>query len=154
MEHRQIDRIAEELLAVVPQLHRLMASDARREGAGRASVPQLRLLAELAQHHPDWAYPRRLLAAGTVDHAAPPAPYAVARGRGSLVEPLTHRERDVLRLLATDLDGPGIARELVVSLNTVRTHTKNLYAKLGVTNRRSAITRAHALNLLGRADTD
>ena len=60
----------------------------------------------------------------------------------------------MLRLLATELDGPAIARELVVSLNTVRTHTKNLYAKLGVTSRRAAITRAHALNLLGRADTD
>ena len=60
----------------------------------------------------------------------------------------------MLRLLATELDGPAIARELVVSLNTVRTHTKNLYAKLGVTNRRAAITRAHALNLLGRTDTD
>ena len=65
-------------------------------------------------------------------------------GQDGLVEPLTGRERDVLRLLATDLDGPAIARELVVSLNTVRTHTKNLYAKLGVTNRRAAVTRAHA----------
>ena len=42
----------------------------------------------------------------------------------------------MLRLLGTDLDGPDIARELVVSLNTVRTHTKNIYAKLGVNNRR------------------
>jgi DNA-binding MarR family transcriptional regulator len=47
MEHAQIDRIAEELLAVVPQLHRMMTSDVRREGNGHASVPQLRLLAEL-----------------------------------------------------------------------------------------------------------
>ena len=44
----------------------------------------------------------------------------------------------MLRLLATDLNGPEIARELVVSLNTVRTHTKNLYMKLGVNNRRAA----------------
>jgi hypothetical protein len=38
----------------------------------------------------------------------------------------------VIRLLGTDLDGPDIARQLVVSLNTVGTHTKNIYAKLGV----------------------
>ena len=44
----------------------------------------------------------------------------------------------MLRLLGSDLDGPDIARELTVSLNTVRTHTKNIYAKLGVNNRRAA----------------
>ncbi len=38
----------------------------------------------------------------------------------------------MLRLLGTDLGGPDIARQLSVSLNTVRTHTKNIYAKLGV----------------------
>ena len=58
-----------------------------------------------------------------------------------LIEPLSERELDVLRLLGTDLDGPDIARELVVSLNTVRTHTKNIYAKLGVNNRRAAVRR-------------
>ncbi len=58
------------------------------------------------------------------------------------VEQLSDREREVLRLLKTELSGPEIARELVVSLNTVRTHTKNIYAKLGVTNRRAAVLRA------------
>ena len=56
-----------------------------------------------------------------------------------LVEPLSGRELEVLRLLATDLDGPGIARELVVSLSTIRSHTKAIYAKLGVTSRRAAV---------------
>ena len=50
----------------------------------------------------------------------------------------------------TDLDGPDIARELIVSLNTVRTHTKNIYAKLGVNNRRAAVRRAEELDLLSR----
>jgi LuxR family transcriptional regulator, maltose regulon positive regulatory protein len=45
----------------------------------------------------------------------------------------------VLRLLRTDLSGPDIARELMVSLNTLRTHTKNIYGKLGVNNRRAAV---------------
>ena len=51
---------------------------------------------------------------------------------------------------ATDLDGPDIARELVVSLNTMRTHTKNIYAKLGVNSRRAAVRRATELDLLPR----
>ena len=56
----------------------------------------------------------------------------------------------MLRLLGTDLDGPEIARELVVSLSTVRTHTKSIYAKLGVNNRRAAVRRAAELDLLSR----
>ncbi|WP_020388428.1 LuxR C-terminal-related transcriptional regulator [Kribbella catacumbae] len=67
-----------------------------------------------------------------------------------LIEPLSAREFDVLRLLGTDLDGPGIARELIVSLNTVRTHTKHIYAKLGVNNRRAAVRRATELDLFSR----
>ena len=64
-----------------------------------------------------------------------------------LIEPLSERELEVLRLLGTDLGGPEIARELIVSLNTVRTHTKNIYAKLGVSNRRAAVRRARELDL-------
>jgi LuxR family transcriptional regulator, maltose regulon positive regulatory protein len=65
-----------------------------------------------------------------------------------LSEPLSERELDVLRLLGTELNGPDIARGLMVSLNTVRTHTKNIYTKLGVTNRRAAVRRAEELDLL------
>jgi LuxR family maltose regulon positive regulatory protein len=65
----------------------------------------------------------------------------------SLVVPLSSRELDVLRLLASDLDGPAIARHLHVSLATVRTHTQHVYAKLGVNNRRAAVRRGHQLNL-------
>ena len=68
-----------------------------------------------------------------------------------LVDPLSQRELDVLRLLGTDLDGPDIARELVLSLNTVRTHTKNIYAKLGVNSRRAAVRRAEELDLMSRS---
>ena len=54
----------------------------------------------------------------------------------------------MLRLLGSELDGPEIARHLVVSLHTVRTHTKNIYAKLGVNSRRAAVRRAEELGLL------
>jgi LuxR family maltose regulon positive regulatory protein len=66
----------------------------------------------------------------------------------ALIQPLSGRELEVLRLLGTDLGGPEIARELFVSLNTVRTHTKNIYAKLGVNNRRAAVRRAEELGLM------
>ena len=71
-------------------------------------------------------------------------------GLAGLVDPLSARELDVLRLLGSDLDGPDIARKLFVSVNTVRTHTKNIYAKLGVTNRRAAVRRGEELDLLSR----
>jgi LuxR family maltose regulon positive regulatory protein len=89
------------------------------------------------------SYARRLLAAVQEPEVRTPLP-------SGLVEPLSERERDVLRLLATDLDGPDIARALVVSLNTMRTHTKNIYAKLGVNNRRAAVRRAAELDLSSR----
>ncbi|MEU4243897.1 LuxR C-terminal-related transcriptional regulator [Actinoplanes sp. NPDC026619] len=101
------------------------------------------LLRRLARQQPTWGYVRRLL-----DSSAG-LPGAGLPGAGSvpLVDPLSERELDVLRLLRSDLDGPAIARELTVSLNTLRTHTKNIYAKLGVNSRRGAVRRAAELAL-------
>jgi LuxR family maltose regulon positive regulatory protein len=82
---------------------------------------------------------RRVLAAGSGGPAAPSRP--------ALVEELSGRELDVLRLLRSDLSGPDIARELLVSLNTLRTHTRRIYAKLGVNSRREAVRRAAELGL-------
>ena len=65
-----------------------------------------------------------------------------------VVEPLSERELEVLRLLGTELGGPEIARQLMVSLSTMRTHTQNIYNKLGVNNRRAAVRHAEELNLL------
>ena len=69
------------------------------------------------------------------------------RRRSGDPDQLSDRELDVLRLLRTDLSGPDVARELHVSLNTLRTHTKHIYTKLGATNRREALTRAAELGL-------
>jgi LuxR family maltose regulon positive regulatory protein len=113
-------------------------------GAGPHVAPLLRTL---ARERPDRSFARRVLDAATDTDVALPAPKPSAQ---PLVDPLSEREFDVLRLLASDLDGPDIARHLVVSLNTVRTHTKHIYAKLGVSNRRSAVSRAHQLGLLAR----
>jgi len=78
--------------------------------------------------------------------AAGESPVATSPRQG-LVAELSAREHDVLRLLRTDMSGPEIARELLVSLNTMRTHTKSIYTKLGVTNRREAVRRAADLGI-------
>ena len=118
------------------------------------------LLDELASSRPPSGYAHQLLAAiraaGTAagepgDLPGRPVGQQVRR-QPELVDPLSDRELEVLRLLGSDLDGPAIARQLVVSLNTVRTHTKHIYTKLGVNNRRAAISKAHQLGLLSRAD--
>jgi LuxR family maltose regulon positive regulatory protein len=105
--------------------------------------PMTSLLRAAAKQGTRRDYARRLLAAvGTTETGS--------RTTLALIDPLSERELDVLRLLGTELDGPAIARELMVSLNTMRTHTKNIYAKLAVTNRRAAVRRAAELNLLPR----
>ncbi len=108
------------------------------EGPAMAS-----LLKAAAEQGTAGNYVRRLLAA--VSETAHGSPVEQA-----LIEPLSERELDVLRLLGTELDGPDIAGELMVSLNTVRTHTKHIYAKLGVTSRRAAVRRAQELDLVSR----
>ena len=84
---------------------------------------------------------RRLLG-----RARPPAEAAVAQQ--FLTDPLSQRELQVLRLLDSDLTGPQIARELYVSLNTLRTHTKSIFTKLDVNTRAAAVRRAHERGLL------
>ena len=76
-------------------------------------------------------------------------PAAPAAGPAEqLPEPLSQAEARVLRFLQTSLSAPEIARELYVSVNTVRTHMRHLYDKLGAHRRLEAIDRARALGLL------
>jgi len=106
-------------------------------------LPMTALLKLAAKGRKAPGYVRRLLADSVT-----------AEGRATvgqpLIEPLSERELEVLRLLGSELDGPDIARELAVSLATVRTHTRSIYAKLGVNSRRAAVRRAAELGLLSR----
>jgi LuxR family maltose regulon positive regulatory protein len=68
-------------------------------------------------------------------------------------EPLSPAELVVLGLLATDLSQRGIGRKLFLSVNTIKTHTRSIYRKLAVTSRENAVTRGHALGLIGSDDS-
>jgi LuxR family transcriptional regulator, maltose regulon positive regulatory protein len=109
------------------------------------------------QEHPQSGYAGRLLPAFQQPMTVPkPAKMQqktemiepeVQPAKNRLVEPLSDRELEVLRLLRSELAGPEIARQLIVSPNTFRTHTKNIFSKLGVNNRRAAVRRAEDLDL-------
>lgn len=104
-------------------------------------APMADLLQEAIQYNIASQYAQRLLDnMGGTSSSTPMAQ--------PLIDPLSERELDVLRLLRTELSGPEIAHELIISLNTFRTHSKNIYSKLGVNSRRSAVRRAVELNLL------
>ncbi|MDJ0333968.1 LuxR C-terminal-related transcriptional regulator [Salinibacterium sp. G-O1] len=66
----------------------------------------------------------------------------------TLADPLSERELQVLRLLATELTGPQISRELHISLNTMRTHTRHIFLKLEASERAGAVRRAETLGLI------
>jgi LuxR family maltose regulon positive regulatory protein len=128
-----------------------------REGHVRVFLdagPGLTALLRIVQPDASGAqHARAVLTAGD----APPSsaeevhssPFRAAQQR--LLDPLSERELDVLRLLDSDLRGPDIARELSVSVNTVRTHIRHIYAKLGATTRREAVHTAARMGLLQRS---
>ncbi|MBL8133561.1 MAG: tetratricopeptide repeat protein [Anaerolineae bacterium] len=133
-----------DLLPALAALERALTL-AEPEGYVRVFVnegpPMAALLREAAKRGIFPNYVNRLRAAfGQAERETPPV--------SPLVEPLSDREMEVLRLLGTEMSGPEIARSLTVSLSTVRTHTQNIYTKLGVNNRRVAIRRAEELGLL------
>jgi LuxR family maltose regulon positive regulatory protein len=67
---------------------------------------------------------------------------------GVLLDPLTPRELEILGLIGKGYSNPEIATKLVVSVNTVKKHTSNIYSKMGVRSRAKAIARAHELDLI------
>jgi LuxR family maltose regulon positive regulatory protein len=124
---------------------------AEPEGYVRSFVDEgeaLRVLIETIarrRDHPLSGYAGQLLAAFPQPVAGPGS--GCLDQQSTLVEPLSERELEVLQLLRSDLSGPKIARQLIVSLNTLRSHTKSIFNKLGVNNRREAIRRAEDLGL-------
>lgn len=147
------ERSVVEMLVLLAIAHRALGDDAKAltalrramtlaepEGYVRTFVAEGATVGALLEaaiaHGISPRYAKRLLAAGERPRRQP------------LAEPLSERELDVLRLLATDLDGPDIASELVVALSTVRSHTKSIYAKLGVNSRRAAVRRGQQLGLM------
>ena len=66
------------------------------------------------------------------------------------IEPLSERELEVLQLIAEGLSRQEIAAQLVLSLNTVKTHARNIYDKLGVNNQMQAVGKARGLGLLDK----
>jgi LuxR family maltose regulon positive regulatory protein len=89
------------------------------------------------------AFVRRLLAAFEAQHK----PLKLA-SQETLIEPLSDRELEVLHHLNGPYSTPEIADHLIVSANTVRTHIKSIYGKLGVHGRSAAVWRAKELGLL------
>jgi LuxR family maltose regulon positive regulatory protein len=118
-------------------------------------APMLGLLRDAVEHGNGGDHPRRLLSmvppadAEAPDQGHEPSPDRQAStGAVSAAEKLSGRELQVLRLLDSELSGPEIARALFISHNTLRTHTKHIFAKLGVTNRQGAVRRARERRLM------
>jgi LuxR family maltose regulon positive regulatory protein len=112
--------------------------------------PMAGLLREAAAHGIIPGYTGKLLAAFEAkgQRNAGESPLLTIPASQPLIEPLSQRELELLRLLETDLSGPEIANQLMIALSTVRTHTKSIYSKLNVKNRRAAVQRAAELGLI------
>jgi LuxR family maltose regulon positive regulatory protein len=92
----------------------------------------------------DPAYVERILAVFPKDESS----FASAAVTGTLIEPLSKRELEVLQLIGQGLSNREIAEHLVVTLHTVKKHSSNIYDKLGVNSRTQAVAEARRLNLL------
>src|SRR5215470_2601415 len=143
-----VDALAQALTLGCPQGYVRVFAD---EGAPMAVLMGRLIAAQRADHAAARGVPSGYLAA--LLRAAHPAPGAPLRRRSATVppglpEPLTGRETDVLRLIAAGTPNPGIAGQLVVTLDTVKKHVSHILGKLGAANRTEAVTRARQLGLI------
>jgi LuxR family maltose regulon positive regulatory protein len=111
-------------------------------------APMARLLYAAAERGIEQEYVGRLLVAFPDATLSPTEHARSARLKAKMVEPLSEREIEVLSLIADGLSNRQVAQRLVISPNTVRVHTSNIYSKLGVTNRTQAVTKARGLGIL------
>jgi LuxR family maltose regulon positive regulatory protein len=95
---------------------------------------------------PDYA--RKLLAAFPVPQPGQTGLSETQSAQAEMLEPLSDRETEILRLIADGLTNQEIGSQLFLSLNTVKVHTRNIYGKLGVHNRTQAIAKARMLHIL------
>jgi LuxR family maltose regulon positive regulatory protein len=110
--------------------------------------PIARLLYEAATRGIAPDYARRLLAAFPVAEPEKADPSKSQVPESGMVEPLSERELEVLQLIAEGLTNREIASRLFLALNTVKSHSGNIYSKLGVHSRTQAVARARALGIL------
>lgn len=111
-------------------------------------APILTLLQQISQQNVLAAYVSQLLSHFST-FVVEPAPSGPApTGAAGLIEPLSERELEIVQLLARRQTNAEIAQTLMVSVNTVKTHLQHIYEKLGVNDRKAAVTRAHNLHLL------
>jgi LuxR family maltose regulon positive regulatory protein len=110
--------------------------------------PMASLLYEALQQdiHPD--YLQRLLAAFPISKSEDAVSTTSQVDQSELIEPLSEREIEVLQLLAKGFTNQAIADRLVLSIHTVKAHTRSIYSKLAVNNRTQAVDRARTLGIL------
>ncbi len=94
------------------------------------------------------AYLQRVLAAFPVAASEQPTASPSRGAESASVEPLSAREREVLRLIAEGLTNQEVAARLYLSLHTVKVHARNIYAKLGVASRTQAAATGKALGIV------
>jgi LuxR family maltose regulon positive regulatory protein len=154
LEIRMLQALAHEA-----QGHRLQAREALARAFAEApepgefarlfldeGAPMISLLREAASHGVAADHAHRLLSLTTPVEAQ--GPDAKPGLPSSSSEPLSERELQVLRHLDSELSGPQIAKALFISYNTLRTHTKHIFTKLEVTDRRAAVRRARERGLM------
>jgi LuxR family maltose regulon positive regulatory protein len=107
-----------------------------------------KLLRQVPSHHTSPAYVANLLAEFDLPETKAPLDGPHPCQPQPLIEPLSEREIEVLRLLATGMTNPEIARELYIATSTVRSHCKSIYGKLNVHKRWDAVLQAQELGLL------